>query len=157
MKVMKFGGSSLRDAACISIVSDIVKNYSDSEKVIVVVSAMKGITDQLISVFNRFKERNVDKAIEQVKSLYCFNVSSLDSLKLPKKKFNEGLLQINSLFGQLVTGLFLQKNDDLQLLDYIISFGEKLSARLVALSLYNKGIAAKYIDSSELIITNNAF
>ena len=65
--------------------------------------------------------------------------------------------QINDLFGQFISYLVLNQRFSLADLDYMVSFGERLSCRLVAFALQNLSLKAKVVDSSQIIITNNDF
>ena len=157
MKVMKFGGASLADASKIKQVSKIISDYCAKERLIVVVSAVQGVTDKLISIVNHYRAGNVEEAVNVITGLYNLHLNILNNLDLPSKKQNEGHSQINNLFGNLFSLLFLPDNNKIGWYDKFLSFGEVLSSRLVTLDLVKNKIKARHVDSSELIITDNNF
>lgn len=157
MKIMKFGGASLADASKIQMVARIIGKYSRQDKLVVVVSAMKGITDKLILIFNNYQNEKIVESLCVLKELYGFNLQILEELSLTEKRRNSALNEIKKLFGQLVSGLVLEHLNKESALDNFVSYGEKLSARLVSFSVINNGFNAKFIDSSDLIITDNCF
>lgn len=157
MKVIKFGGSSVSTASRIKNVVDIIKPYV-SEGVVVVVSAMGGVTDQLISLSQwalkadpRYKEHLAElenKHLTAVKELV--KVQNQSSV----------LAQVKFMFNELedvLHGVFLVKERTARTLDYIMSFGERLSAFIISEACKEADIDAEFLDARNWIRTNQKF
>src|SRR5947209_19931310 len=77
LRVMKFGGTSVGDASCIRRVVEIVRAASQESSVVVVVSAMSGVTNKLIEAANEAKGGNkitVERVFGQLRRHYCARV-----------------------------------------------------------------------------------
>lgn len=157
MRVLKFGGSSVASSENIQKVIKLVNAYSD-EKLIVVVSALGGITDQLIST-SKLAEKGQEDYLQQLKKIEEQHISLTRELVdvrqqsgvLAKVKF-----ELNAL-DDILHGVFLIRELTPKTLDYILSFGEKLSAYIIACAFRNQQVAAEYVNASELIITDHNF
>ncbi|TSC82158.1 MAG: bifunctional aspartokinase / homoserine dehydrogenase 1, partial [Parcubacteria group bacterium Gr01-1014_19] len=136
VKVMKFGGSSVGSAERIQNVAKIVLGARKSGGVAVVVSAMQGITDKLLALdFDFVKEKHLAVAKE---------------LKVAAP--TELLTELESV----IKGIKLLGDASPMALDLVVSFGERLSANLVA-SYLNKKTPSIAVDSRELIKTDSNF
>lgn len=155
MQVLKFGGSSVANAANINKVIAIVKAKSLTDKTIVVVSALGGITDILLQCSKLAAEGNEaykDKLHEAelrhlntVKELIIITQQSA-VLSLVKTLCNE--------IEDICNGIFLLKELSERTKDRIVSYGELLSSKIIAAKLNTETIACEWINSAELIITN---
>lgn len=155
--VMKFGGSSLGDGQHILHVADIVANYSKDNRIVVVVSAMYKVTDTLISLFERYKTKNFEKAFEEITYLYNLHKKALDDFELTKAKHEQVTKKLTKLFGDLHMHLTLNTNYTASDYDYCISFGERLSSYLLETALQKRKIRGKAIDASKVIVADNEF
>lgn len=155
--IMKFGGSSLGDGKRIMHVADIVARYSNTDRVIVVVSAMYKVTDALISLFKNYKEKNFKKGFEEITYLYNLHKQALDDFGLTKEKHKEVTKKLMRLFGYLHMHLTLNTNYTASDYDYCISFGEQLSSCLLEASLQKRGVPGKAIDASKVIVADSKF
>ncbi|MCA6068901.1 bifunctional aspartate kinase/homoserine dehydrogenase I [Chryseobacterium sp. RG1] len=158
MKVLKFGGTSVSNTKNILKVEDIVKKESLKNRVIVVVSALHGVTDQLIKAAESASQNNEnylqiiknleEKHLDLVKEL----IPILDQsswLSFVKKHFNDIEDICNGIF---VLGEFTDK-----IKDKITSYGEFLSSNIIAARLQFEGLDAVWMNSSENIITNSNY
>lgn len=158
MQVLKFGGSSVANAENINKVVNIVNLASKRSNTIVVVSALGGITDLLLSaaiLAAEGKEEYKEKlqAIEQrhleaVKLLLPITQQS-GVLSLVKKNCNE--------IEDICNGIFLLRELSLQTKDRIMSYGELLSSQIIASRFNIEKPIAQWKDSRELIVTNSNF
>lgn len=157
MKVLKFGGSSVGSPEMITRVIDIIRPYLQDELALVC-SAFGGVTDQLIHISTLALQGNKDYETEFVK-LSQRHVSAVKQL-LPVQGQSTVLtqltLQLNEL-EEVLNGVFLVKERTLRSLDYIMSFGERLSAYIISEALNARGINAEYTDARKLIRTDNSF
>jgi aspartokinase/homoserine dehydrogenase 1 len=158
MKVLKFGGSSLNDENCISKVKDIIISYSKKEKIAVVLSAMKGITDSLI-----YCARESEKGNKEYKNeLNNVIKRHLDVIRLLfKEEDHDNIIeQFNNIFSDLkdiLHGVQLIHECTLRSMDLIMSFGERLSCKLVNLLLKSIGLNSEFVDAREIIVTDNNY
>jgi aspartokinase/homoserine dehydrogenase 1 len=159
MKVMKFGGSSVANADLIKTVADIVLESGKRERVCVVLSAMKGVTDALIASARIAAARDTSyKAkVEEIQKKHIDAIAIL--FKQVSDEYAQAVASIDSMLRELseiLHGVVLVKECSPRSLDFIMSFGERMSSTLFALYLGSIGHPAIYVDSSEdLIYTTN--
>ncbi|HEV8167694.1 MAG TPA: lysine-sensitive aspartokinase 3, partial [Pyrinomonadaceae bacterium] len=142
--VMKFGGTSVADAAAFENVARIVANERDAAPV-VVVSAMSGVTDSLLAATNTASLENVferHRAVAHELLDPSQATSFIDQLRDVADK---------------IDALFQSPTEYKSLQDAIVSFGETLSSTLLAEVLNKNGIAARQVDSRRCIITDEEF
>lgn len=132
MKVMKFGGTSVGSVSSVLNVKRIVE--AETEPVIVVVSALGGITDQLIQTSLIASSGN--KAYEEeFAAIVDRHYQMVDELFTAGARKEQLLGAIDELLGELkniFTGLFLIKNLSSVTSDMIVSYGERLSSCIIA-------------------------
>jgi len=166
MKILKFGGSSVATAERIQRVVEILKSYKKKkEKFAVVVSALgrtKGVTG------------TTDLIIEMTELAQDGDLVYLDKLKEFKKRHkqaakslleNEGRLEgVNNALkasfkemANLLKGVFLVKDVSKRTMDYLLSFGERNSAFIIANALTDNGLVADYLDARRVVKTNDEF
>ena len=146
MVVMKFGGSSVADAERIRHVASIIKAYKD-EKPVVVLSAMGDTTDHLLEAANTAVEGKVD--ISRVEKLHRETAEKL-GIKI------EAIESLLKELTQLLTGLSMLKELTKRTRDYLVSFGERMSVRMMAAYLENQGIPAKFYDAWDIGMTSDS-
>jgi len=156
---MKFGGSSLADTARIEGAATIIAGYTPG-KVVVVVSAMGGVTDTLIAAFHKTREHGVKAAHPYLSDLRDKYAAVIDGLPLDEAATTELRQHIDTLESALQSDLQdveAMDFDDKRLYDRVVSYGERASVLLVAAALQAQGIPAVSIEASELIVTNARF
>ena len=157
MIVMKFGGTSIGSSDAISKVADIIFNSRALEKV-VVTSAMSGVTDELLNLAKaaiREDSGEVWPGYEKLKSKHERTIGILAA-----EDKNEALVANESLFLELkrvLDGLILLKELTSRTLDLIASFGERLSAPILASAIRGRGLKAIAFDAREMIFTDDAY
>ncbi len=144
MIIMKFGGTSVGSKERIFNVANIILKFN-SNQIIIVVSAMAGVTDKLISLFEKYKVRDYLSAHSELVNLYAIHKLGLDDKS------------IHRLFEELNIYLTLCTEFKPADYDHVISFGEKLSSHLLSAAINSLGIKSNPIDSSSIIITDNNF
>lgn len=157
MKVIKFGGSSVATPERIKSVINIIKPYSQSDLAIVF-SAFGGVTDVLIQLSSLALEGNTSyrAKLEELETRHLDAVRNLISIKNQSGILAQVKIQINELEGVL-QGVFLVKERTLRTLDYIMSFGERLSAYIISEAMKDAGLPAEYLDARKVIRTDNQF
>ncbi|MSQ39099.1 MAG: bifunctional aspartate kinase/homoserine dehydrogenase I, partial [Chitinophagaceae bacterium] len=158
MQVLKFGGSSVGSAEAINQMVAIVSARMQKEKTIVVVSAMSGVTDQLIMLAQTAAQGNeaYKTIIQNIEQKHLDAVRAL----LPIQQQSGTLSLVKQLINELETnceGLFMLKELSMRMQDKIISYGELLSSKIISASFESKGIKQQWIDSRDLIKTNSSY
>ncbi|MBO3763057.1 MAG: hypothetical protein JTT16_00925 [Candidatus Brockarchaeota archaeon] len=143
--VVKIGGSLLKDASSYESVANQIKDYFNNNETLVVVSAMSGVTDAILSSLSR-----EIKSLEYVESRYTEAASLLGGESLVK----EVQEQLDNLRR---TVMAFQKTKDKNVFDYALSFGEKISKRLMMTALENLELKTANINSTEIIIVSELF
>ena len=154
MQVLKFGGSSVANAANMSKVVDIVTKAVDRDRTILVSSAISGCTDTLIKIGTLASERdeNYKELINMLQEKHHDIIREL----LPREKQEESLEVCNGLFDSLrsiAQGVYLLGELSPASLDAIQSFGELWSTKILATKLASIGIETKWVDSRNIIRT----
>ncbi|WP_299158517.1 bifunctional aspartate kinase/homoserine dehydrogenase I [uncultured Tenacibaculum sp.] len=155
MKVLKFGGSSVANHQNIKRVLHIVKQVSNQEKTVVVVSAFGKTTDKLLATAQVALKDN-DLAAQAVSELEELHFSVINEL-ISEEKQTEVIQEIQRLFSRLKAiyeGIFLLQELSSKTLATVASFGERLSSYIIAHAA-KELLNAAHKDSRELIITNN--
>ena len=160
--VMKFGGSSLRNGEGIRQATNIVKLYLlKGEKMVVVASAMYGVTDEIIEALDKAvsgDQEYVEKAIKDLTSQHHKTVR--ESIKNREIR-DVALRRIDELtqeFGRVLLSVSYLREVTPRSRDYILSFGEKLSTAIVCAALQDVSLDAKCFTGGEAgIVTDDDF
>jgi aspartate kinase len=159
--VMKFGGTSVGDAAAIAGLAGIVHEQRMVwGRVAVVVSAMSGVTDALIRGATAAAGGDHAVAPQLVASLREKHSAALAELAGESEDARTALAQIEQLideFGLLCHSVGVLGEASPRALDAISGLGERMSVRLVACALRAHGTPAEAIDATELVVTTAEF
>lgn len=146
MLVMKFGGTSLGSSERIRNCCNLVAQEAAKQPVIVVVSAMATATDRLIDLAST-QESELEKKFQAFKDLHH---SALNELLLSNNLLDAELSELQTILAS--------KDRSLPQMDKISSFGERLSAKIVAACLEQSGIEAKSFSAGDIgLITDSNF
>jgi len=165
MIVHKFGGTSVGDAGCFANVAEIIVEQFDQTQVaprksVVVVSAMSGVTSQLIAgaraaaegqdtAYRKIKADLLSRHLDVVETLLNHSPERLDVGGLVEDRLHdlERLYRSIAVLGELtVRGC-----------DAVTSFGEQLSVNILAAALRERGVRAQAISAVETIVTDDNF
>lgn len=159
--VMKFGGTSVGSAAAIAQVADITRDQRARwNDVVVVVSAMSGVTDLLIRGATTAANGDRDTYQQIAEQLHDKHAAALAELVGESADAEAARQQIDALIGEfelLCHSINVLGEASLRAMDAISGLGERMSVRLVAAALRARGQAAEAIEASELIVTNDSF
>ena len=157
--VHKFGGASLADAAAIGQAVAIVRSHR-AEPIIVVVSAMAGVTDQLLAVAQHAVRGESARVAELVDGLSARHLQAARAT-LPAGAVRTALTEhISQQFAELAAlaaGLSLLRDLTPRTSDVIVARGERLSARLVTAALTAHRVRAHYVDATAVVRTDAHF
>ena len=151
MKVFKFGGASVKSAAAIRNMIEIIKSYKE-DSLVIVISAMGKSTNHLENILNlAIAEKNFSKELEEF-TLYHLNI--INELEAQPTLKSNVEIRINELRDHLNQ---TKKPEYSKFYDQIVSYGELLSTTIIHDCLIQSGIISTWIDSRELIKTDNTF
>jgi aspartokinase/homoserine dehydrogenase 1 len=161
MIVMKFGGTSVGSPEMIARTGEIVQqSLGRGEQVVVVVSAMSGVTNAL-SDAARSASTGDDLTFRQIKhQLLSQHHQAVAACVRDRHRQRELLDQIEarlSEFEALCQSIFILGELTARGMDAVVSLGERLTARILAMLLADRGSPAQAVDATELIITNSDF
>ncbi len=155
--VMKFGGTSVEDADAINRTAKIVQSrLARGQRPVVVVSAMAKVTDQLLSGAKAAGrgDRNGALAISsRLRNRHC----DTSALLLPAGRHAELQNWIQQEFesiDEILRGLSAVGELTPRTNDMVVSFGERLSSRMVAEAFRERGVDAVHIDARTVIVTD---
>ncbi|HTU34553.1 MAG TPA: aspartate kinase [Candidatus Acidoferrum sp.] len=154
---MKFGGTSVGDAACIRRVAEIVRDASRDSALVVVVSAMSGVTNQLIEAANRAQandRQRVSDVLDLLRKQHDAALATLVSSAEKRATLSESMQATFAAGSRLCEGTLLLRELTPRTLDSIASLGERLSAPLLAGVLGELGVKAEVVEGTELIRTD---
>lgn len=154
IKVFKFGGASVRDAASVKKLGSILRQF-ENQQMVVVVSAM-GKTTNALEALLAAASTDVAETRKQLIQLKNYHLGIVNELfPLPNQKL---LHQIEKYFSWLSEELLRFNSIDFdQWYDQVVCFGELLSTLIVSDWLDANGIACKLIDSREYVVTDNRY
>ena len=157
MKVIKFGGSSVGTPERIKAVIAIARNYDTSE-LVMVCSAFGGVTDQLIRMSHLALQGDVTykEVLQAIETRHLDAVRALIGISRQTAVLAQVKFGINEL-EDILHGVFLVRELTARTQDYIMSFGERLSATIIAEAVRETGLESEYVDARTVIKTDNRF
>ncbi len=159
--VIKYGGTSISSAKDIRAVANHLNSLSKKNQITVVCSATSGTTDDLIEISESIKKENKSKA-EQLaskitnrhKQLAKQTIKKTDLRKKLLKKFDEDFAELVAL----IDGMVLLGEVTPRTMDYLFSFGERLSIKLVSMAISDSGKKSVPLTGKEVgIVTDSNF
>ncbi|MBK8134492.1 MAG: aspartate kinase [Chloroflexi bacterium] len=158
---MKFGGTSVGSPEAISNVVAITKrDLNAGNKVILVVSAMSGVTDTLLNIAKLAVGGDKWGYLSEAQKLRERHEEALNTLVSPGKSRDAVALQLNKLTDEVVEishAVNILSEASPRIKDAIVSYGERLSARLVAAALVEHGVNGRAFDATQFVITDDKF
>lgn len=155
---MKFGGTSLENAERIRGVAALVEAAQSRSRVVVVVSAMTRVTNDLLraallAAAGDADARAVIEAIRQRHHETLQACAAANELAHLQSDIDAACSELQSL----IHGVFLVRDCSPRVQDTIVAYGELLSSRLVAAALRARGLSAAAVDARRLIVTDDTF
>jgi aspartokinase/homoserine dehydrogenase 1 len=159
--IMKFGGTSVGSAAALRQVTDIVKRARDKgHEVVVVVSAMSGVTDLLLNGARQAETGNTTSADGAHGEILARHTQVIEALLAGSEWHDQILAEIRALldeFDSLCHSICVLGELTPRALDVIGGMGERMSVRQVAAILSRYGVPAQAIDATQLIVTDDHY
>jgi len=153
MKVFKFGGASVKDAAAVENVARIIKRYPKQD-LVVVVSAMGKTTNALEDLLHAYIEGDASLPAK-MEALSAYHYAIVEQLGIPGGLAME---QLKGLLAELQNRLSREPSDNYDFdYDQIVSFGELLNTVIVSAYLQASGLDNTWTDARRLIRTDNRY
>ena len=149
MKVYKFGGASVKDAAGVRNLLDIVK---DEKELFIIVSAMGKTTNALEGVFQAMQVGDEKLAMERIDLSYAYHRGIIDDLM----GADITIEQVDTLFEQLrntVRNTIYRPSDAELWYDTIVAFGELISTTIISNYLRGHGVDNRWVDMRRAFLT----
>ncbi|WP_462220312.1 aspartate kinase, partial [Ferruginibacter sp.] len=158
MQVIKFGGSSVASAENINKVVDIIKNKPKTDKVVIIVSALGGITDLLLQCAQLAANNNetYKTSLQEIETRHLNTVKEL----IPVTQQSSVLSAVKKMCNEIediCNGIFLLGELSERTKDKIVSYGELLSSQIIAAKLKAVELDVQWKDARELITTDSNF
>lgn len=153
MKVLKFGGTSVGSVESILSLKQIVLNAAEEQPVVVVVSALGGITDKLIST-SRLAVEGKDEWKQEFDAMVDRHHKMIDTIITDSRNREKLFNIVDALLEQLrsiYSGVYLIHDLSPKTQDAIVAYGERLSSQIVATLIEG----AHWFDSREFIKTSS--
>ena len=159
MVVQKFGGTSVADPIAIRRLIEIVRaaRARDGRGPAVVVSAMSGVTDGLLSMAASAGASQLDEALSKAQQIRERHLSAARELVVGPT-LDALLTQIDAQLDELtdiIKALAVLREVSPRTLDVVAATGELLSSRIVAAALTCAGVEAEWVDARQVIVTND--
>ena len=154
--VMKFGGTSVQDAAAIQRTISIVKGRRDAGlQPVVVVSAMAKVTDQLLAAAEAASRNRIADAMAISQALRARHLETAAAL-VGRNIVNvaKALHQTFDKLDDILRGIGAVGELTARTNDLVVSYGERLSSRIVADAFEHRGIRSAHVDARTCIITD---
>ncbi|MBX2826661.1 MAG: bifunctional aspartate kinase/homoserine dehydrogenase I [Flavobacteriaceae bacterium] len=155
MEVLKFGGTSVANSENIQKVISILEAKSKDKNLIVVVSALGGVTDTLLKAGEKAnaKEDDYREVLKQIKDRHLRTANELGLNYDAQERLQELLNELQTI----VQGIYLINEFSDKTRDKVLSFGEVLSSFMIAEALKVKVPSSQLKDSRELIVTDSQY
>jgi aspartate kinase len=158
MIVMKFGGTSVANAPEIRQAGQIVRRFA-SRRPVVVVSAMAGVTDALIALADLAvagRLRELSRALDRLQRRHRQVARSLGVSDGADDRLARDMAVLFSELEGVCHGVVLLRELSRRSLDLISSFGERLSAMIVAAHLRQLGLKSQAVDARDCVVTDES-
>lgn len=158
MRITKFGGSSVGSPESLLQVIEIVSEKQKNERIIVVVSAFRGVTDQLLEMASKAErgDKTYLSILKQIEERHFETIKKVVPVRSQSDVITELKMLLNELEdvlqGVLLVGELTKKTKD-----FIVGFGERFSAAILNYCLNNRGIDSVLADTRKLIKTDTNF
>ncbi len=156
MNILKFGGSSVADAERIRRVVSIVQQSDNCRAV--VFSAFGGVTDLLIGIGKRAEkgDESYIRLLEALEKRHIEIIRELISVPGQSNLIANVKMMLNDL-DDVFQGIHLVREMTPRMLDFIMSFGERLSCLIISRAITEAGTQCEFLDAREVIRTDARF
>jgi len=158
LRIMKFGGTSVGDASCIQRVVEIVRAAARESDIVVVISAMSSVTNQLIEAAVQSECGNreaVARIFTELRRRHGAAVTELIKWDTQRHCLARRMHELFQEGERLCEGATLLHELTPRARDSISSLGERLLAPILAAVLEESGLASQCVEATELVVTDS--
>jgi len=158
MRILKFGGSSVGTPEALERVVAIIKEKQKEDRLIVVVSAFKGVTNQLFELASLAEntESSYQDILADIEKRHIETINQVIPVNNRSDAITDFKIMLNEL-ENVLKGVSLVQELSKKTRDFIVGFGERFSASILNACLQNRGIDSLYTDTRQLIKTDTSF
>jgi bifunctional aspartokinase / homoserine dehydrogenase 1 len=157
LQVMKFGGTSVGDAACMARAAQIIASAARDGACLAVVSAMSGVTNRLIEAARRAEAGDKTAGATILGALRTQHEDALKTIVRDESARKPVEADLEAVFDEgkrLFEGTALLRELTPRTLDAVSSLGERLSAPLVSAAVRELGLRSEAVEATEVIVTD---
>ncbi|HKD79756.1 MAG TPA: aspartate kinase [Candidatus Angelobacter sp.] len=158
--VMKFGGTSVGNAGRLRQCAEIVAQAANRDRIVVVVSAMAGVTDLIFKTIDAARHGETDATKTHLQKFVTLHRELIENL-LDDSRKGEAENFIADIFAQLHSACqalsALRSDISLQTADSLVALGERISAWVLARYLQQSGSQAEFVRAEDVIVTDSNF
>lgn len=156
--VMKFGGTSVGSGERISRVAGLVAEaVNEGHQVVVVASAMSGVTDALVQAAQTAAEGDAATFRRAKTDLLVRHLVSIDEAVGNGAGLRDQITSSLDDFEQLCHSIYVLGECTPRALDMVSSLGERFSSRIIAAVLVERDVPAEAVDAYDLVVTDDRF
>ncbi len=159
MIVLKFGGTSVQDAAAIRRAAEIIRSRIDRQPA-VVVSALAGTTNVLVTLGAQAAEGQLISALRAVESLRERHLAEAKELLAGWDEGDEVMSELGAMFDELASlagALAVLGHQTPRSQDALAAMGEQISSLLIVSAFRALGLPARHMDARQVLITDDRF
>src|SRR5690242_11357102 len=161
--VMKFGGTAINSPEKIIHVANIIKSQKKKAdtQIVCVVSAIRGMTDGIVSISAAIKKGDkvfIADFLREARENHLHLVQEAIKDSKLQTEAREAITTLLDELEDILDGIVLLAEVTAKSLDYLMSFGERLSAPIISFALRDKGVSSEYLTGKEAgILTDSNF
>ena len=161
--VMKFGGTGIDSCRNLANLTDVISKYKRERgyEIVAVVSAVRGVTDSILELthaINTHKSISIEDFLKRQSTSHLEIVGGCIHNKELKGQAIQAITGIINELKEILGGIFILKEVTPKSLDYLLSFGERLSATMLSFALRDRGEITEYMTGKEAgILTDSNF
>src|SRR5919198_265873 len=161
--VMKFGGTAINSADKVIHIANLIKSQKEkgTNEIIGVISAVRGMTEKISSIPLNVKRSDKQSVTDFLKNTSHIHLNIMDHAIKNENLKNEARSVVTTLINELediLTGILLLGEITPKSLDYLMSFGERLSTPIVSFALRDTGLSSEYLTGKEAgILTDSNY
>jgi aspartate kinase len=160
---MKFGGTAINSADKVIHIANLIKSQKEkgTNEIIGVISAVRGMTDKISSIPLNVKNTDKLSVTDFLKNTSHIHLNIIDQAIKNEKLKKEARFVVTTLINELediLKGILLLGEITPKSLDYLMSFGERLSTPIVSFALRDTGLSSEYLTGKEAgILTDSNY
>ncbi len=157
---MKFGGTSVGNAEAIARVADIVEQAAREHRVLVVCSAMSGVTNLLIEAAQRAAAGDAARyqlIAQELRQKHEAAIRALLTSDVERIAIHDEVEALIDEFETLCYGIYVLREASPKAMDKVASLGERMSVPIVSALLRQRGVPSCTVSASRLIVTDDQF